>query len=88
MTELVRSDRENIVMDRETMRICAPCHNKDLNEFNLVFERVFIDELYGDVEMWRCEECNQVDYWIPEKQMWTRDYEWLHNEMVDAFGEE
>jgi hypothetical protein len=83
-------DRRSIKFNGDgTERICAPCHINNLNEHILVFERKFFFRGgFKLISAWRCPECGRVDFWDEEDQKWSRDYEYLQEELEEMYGEE
>ena len=91
MTEFEENDRVEVLGNKISSeglgRVCMPCHMNNLAEFEMGHVENFNDVYYGLVEKWTCVDCGKVDYWMPEDQKWSRDYESIHEELSCEYGD-
>ena len=41
----------------------------------------------GELHIYKCDNCGEIDIWIADEGIWIRDYEYRCEEFVELIGE-
>lgn len=68
-------------------RLCASEHYNNLDFEEMRCIDIVHTSDYGDLHIYKCDSCGEIDIWIADEMVWIRDYEYRVDEFVGLIGE-
>ena len=73
----------DIKLDRE----CSKCHYERLDCIDMDCIDVIVTCEYGELHIYKCTKCEEIDIWICDQGIWIRDYEYRCAEFEEIIRE-